>query len=94
MRKIRAGDVISYCVHIGEVIKYNPGDGFYYEVVSVNKPKGERCTGCALKGYNCGVWLDGSGGHQISVCCTDAADVTSAAKFCKFVRVDGILEDL
>lgn len=90
MRKIKVNDYIEHCVHIGEVIKYNPGDGFYYEVVAVNKPKGEICSGCVFNGYSCGVWCNG---RRISICCTDM-DIVAADRFCKFVSVDNLLEDL
>ena len=90
MRKIKADDRIDHCVHIGEVIKYDPGHGFYYDVVAVNKPQGEVCSGCFFRGYNCGVWFNGK---LISICCTDMGKFRSG-KFCKFVRVDSLLEEL
>ena len=90
MRKIKENDTISHCVHIGEVIKYNPGDGFYYDVVAINKPQGEICSGCIFNGYNCGVWFND---RLISICCTDV-NRTSPGKFCKFVRAENLLEEL
>lgn len=58
MRKIKADDCMDHCVHIGEVIKYDPGDGFYYDVVAVNKPQSDGCSRCVFKGRYCGVWLN------------------------------------
>lgn len=95
MRKIKADDRIDRCVHIGEVIKYNPpGHGLYYNVVAVNKPQSDGCLGCVFNGCYCGVWFNG---RSIPICCTDLNKPRtgpSTGKFCKFVRVDDLLEDL
>ena len=102
MRRIKTGATINP-VKVGEVIEYDIGDGVYHKVVAVPKEEFAGCEGCYFDGITKGPYWDGCIVYCIkegirreaSLCCMYHGEIVpNDDKFCKFITVGDIMEEL